>query len=240
MSPRNSRAVIAACQRSTVAALAAAVVLSGSGLAGCGVVTDIRHTVAGNRATIDAFTGKLKSGATTFAVTYVTTGSSPSMIVYAAQPPNRLAFKDTPGKGSDDGKVDIVVNSSGEYFCTPRPHSRWSCRKQGKASAAVQNKVFGFYTPAHWIEFLKGFALAAGFAGDKITTSSKTVNGFSLQCVDFRATGSGGKSSVCSTAQGILGYVKIAGDSTSFRIKAYTTAPPAALFSLPPRAKVTR
>jgi len=168
-------------------------------------------------------------------------GSAPSTIVYAAQPPNRLAFSDTPsGPGNDDGNVDIVANSSGEYICTPRPHSRWLCRKQGKISAAVENKIFAFYTPAHWIDFLRGFSLAAGFAGEKITTSSKTVNGFSLQCVGFRATGSGPRSSICSTAQGILGYVKIAGDSTSFRIKSYSASPPAALFRLPPRARVRK
>ena len=59
----------------------------------------------------------------------------------------------------------------------------------GKASALVQNRIFDLYTPAHWVAFLKGFALAAGFAGDKVSTSNKTVNGFAMSCVDFRASG---------------------------------------------------
>ncbi len=34
---------------------------------------------------------------------------------------------------------------------------RWTCQKLGKASAAVQNKIFGFYTPSHWVAFLRTF-----------------------------------------------------------------------------------
>ena len=48
-------------------------------------------------------------------------------------------------------------------LCSPpgSGHARWTCQKLGKASAAVQNQILGFYTPAHWIAFLKTFALAA-------------------------------------------------------------------------------
>ena len=60
-----------------------------------------------------------------------------------------------------------------------------------------------------------------------------------MQCVDFRAAGVAGISTICTTAQGILGYVKVASDPTSFQIKAYSPAPPAALFRLPPGAQVT-
>ena len=171
----------------------------------------------------------------------MTTGSAPATIVYAVQPPKGLAFKDTV-KGGNGAGVDLVVNSSGEYACTPPgtgAGSRWTCQKLGKASALVQNRIFDLYTPAHWVAFLKGFALAAGFAGDKVSTSHKTVNGFVMSCVDFRASGIAGTSTICSTAQGILGYVKVAGDSTSFRIKSYTTSPSPALFRLPPGAAVT-
>lgn len=51
--------------RGTAAALAGAVMLSGLALAGCGVVNEVSkigHTVAGNKATIDAFTVTLQSG----------------------------------------------------------------------------------------------------------------------------------------------------------------------------------
>ncbi len=223
---------------------AAALALTVLGLSGCSVVKTVekvKNDVEGNKATIDAFTGKIQSGeATTFQATYVTTGSAPATIVYAVRPPTGLAFTDSPSGAGSTG-VDVVVNSSGEYSCTPPPGSTstWQCEKLGAASAAAQNKVFDLYTPSHWVAFLKDFSLAAGIAGDKVTSSSMTVNGFPMQCVDFNAPGVPGTSTICTTAQGILGYVKVASDSTSFEIKNYSGSPPASLFQLPPGAKVT-
>ena len=232
--------------RGTATALAGAVMLSCLAQAGCGVVNEVSkigHTVAGNKATIDTFTAKLQSAeATPFEAKYRTTGSAPATIVYAVQPPKGLLFSDSStsgGKGLPGTK--IVVNGSGEYVCSPpgSGHARWTCQKLGKASATVQNQIFGLYTPAHWVAFLKTFALAAGFAGDKVSTSTRTVHGFGMSCVDFRASGVPGTSTICTTSRGVLGYVKVAGDSTSFQIKSYTTSPSAALFQLPHGAKVT-
>jgi hypothetical protein len=225
--------------------LAAGVVVSAFGLTGCGIVSAVKkvaHNVETNRATIDAFTAKVQSGeAASFEVTYVTTGSSPATIVYAVEPPTGLAFTDT-SSGTGITGVDIVANSSGKYTCTPPSSgsgSGWLCHKLGTASVASQNKLFDFYTPAHWTAFLTDFSLAAGIAGDTVTSSTMTVNGFSMQCVDFRAPGVAGTSTICTTAQGILGYVNVAADSTSFEIKSYTPSPPASLFELPPGATVT-
>jgi|CZKT01.1.fsa_nt_gi hypothetical protein len=246
MTLHTGLAAIVGDRRRIAGAIGIALILPGMGLTGCGVVRAVKkitHDMAANRATIDAFTGKLKSGeATTFEATYVTTGSSPARIVYAVRPPKGLAFTDSPSAGGSSGTgtaADIVVNSSGAYSCSaPSAGSGWSCEKLGTA-AAVKNKVLGFYTPAHWVAFLRDFALAAGFAGDSVTTSSMTVHGFSMQCVDFRAPGVQGTSTICTTAQGILGYVKVASNPTSFEITAYSTSPPAALFKLPHGAKVT-
>jgi hypothetical protein len=66
-----------------------------------------------------------------------------------------------------------------------------------------------------------------------------TVNGFNMDCVDFVAPGVKGTSTICSTSAGILGYVKVASVKTSFRLTSYTTSPSAALFALPPGAKIT-
>jgi hypothetical protein len=221
-----------------------ALVLAAFGLSGCSVVRavdKVKHDVEGNKSTIDAFTSKIQSGeSTTFEATYITTGSAPATIVYAVQPPKGLAFTDTPS-GSDSTSADVIVNSSGEYSCTPPSGSTstWSCQELGSASATVENQIFDIYTPSHWVGFLRDFSLAAGLAGDKVTSSSMTVNGFSMQCVDFVAPGVAGTSTICSTAQGILGYVKVASDATSFEIKSYSGSPPASLFQLPPGAKVT-
>jgi hypothetical protein len=246
MTPRPDRAVILPGRRHSAAVVAIALMLSGFGLTGCGVVravNKIRQNVAANRAIIDQFSNGLKSGqAKPFEATYVTTGGSPAKIVYAVQPPDRLLFKDTlSGSGSNAGNGDIIVNSSGAYSCAApsSASSHWVCQKLGKARAATRNQILNFYTPSHWVVFLRDFSLAAGFAGDKVTSSTLTVNGFSMNCVDFRATGIRGTSRICTTAQGILGYVKVASDPTSFEITAYSPSPPASLFRLPPGAKVT-
>jgi hypothetical protein len=249
MNPDSPRAITHA-RRALMGVAMVALVGSGFILTGCSVVRDVSkvaHDVEGNKATIDAFTNKMSSSAaTTFEVTYVTTGSSPATIIYAVQPPKGLAFKDTPsgsttGTGGQINTFDLVVNGSGEFACTPPTSggsSSWQCEKLSGANANAENQIFDFYTPSHWVTFLKDFSLAAGFAGDKVSSSSMTVNGFSMSCVDFVASGVPGTSTICTTSQGILGYVKVAGDSTSFEIKSYSSSPSTSLFQLPPGAKV--
>jgi hypothetical protein len=65
------------------------------------------------------------------------------------------------------------------------------------------------------------------------------VNGISMHCVDFNAKGVKGTSTICSTAQNILGYVKVAGNPDSFELKSYSSSPAASLFQLPAGAKIT-
>jgi len=65
------------------------------------------------------------------------------------------------------------------------------------------------------------------------------VNGFSMHCVDLFAKGEGA-STFCTTAQDVLGYVRVGAQSTSFEIKSYTSSPPASAFQLPAGATVTR
>ncbi len=224
--------------------MCAVLVLSAIVATGCGAVNAAKravHDVESNKATIDTFTDKVKAGeASAFEATYVTTGSTPATIVYAVRPPTGLAFTETPSAGAGAGAVDIVVNPSGEFSCSAPPagSSTWSCQRLAAANASTENQIFGFYTPAHWITFLRDFSLAAGLAGDKVTTSTMTVNGFNLQCVDVRAGGVPGTSTICSTDQGILGYVKVATDATSFKIKSYSGSPPSSLFETPPGATI--
>jgi hypothetical protein len=219
--------------------LVAVAILSGAiGLSGCSAVkaaNTIRHDVDNNRATISSFTTQLKSSAATpFEATYVTTGANPTTVVYAVSPPTGVAFTETPTNKSTPS-VNIIVNSNGEYSC-----SGLNCQKLPAVDAQTENKIFDFYTPSHWVTFLRDFSLAAGFAGDKVTSSTKTVNGFSMNCVDFKASGVPGTSTICSTSQGILGYVKVASDKTRFEIKSYTASPSSSLFQLPAGAKVTK
>jgi len=243
MAPTTHRAADAIDLGRRVGAAVAALVVVTFAVTGCSAINAIKkavHTVEGNKSTIDAFTNKMQSSAATpFEATYVTTGSSPATIVYAVQPPKGLAFTDTPS-GTGSVSADIIVNSSGEYSCQPPSGgSGWSCQMLDPVSAQTENQIFDFYTPSHWIGFLQDFSLAAGFAGDKVTSSTMSVNGFNMSCVDFQASGVPGISKICTTAQGILGYVNVASDSTSFEIKSYTTSPAASLFQVPAGATIT-
>jgi hypothetical protein len=213
-------------------------------LSGCSVVSaahKIVNTVEGNKHVIDGFTDNLKSGApSSFEATYSTTGTSPATVTYAVKPPNEVALTDTES-GSSGTDIDVVVNGAGSYYCT-RPVSDaapWSCQKGEGASAAQGQALLDIYTPAHWVTFLDDFSLAAGFAGDKVTTSTMSVNGFAMSCVDFVAPGVPGTSTICSTAQHLLGSVQVASSATSFEIKSFSTSPPASLFTVPPGATIT-
>jgi hypothetical protein len=231
-------------QRSRIGVLIASLVAVGVFATGCSAVGKIKeavHTAEGNKATIDSFSQNLQSTKDApFEATYTTTGASPATVVYAVDPSSGgLAFHETQ-TGANASNVQIIVNSSGEYLCNQSGSAgAWSCQKLSKADAATQNKIFDIYTPSHWISFLQGLSLVAGLAGDKVTTSTKSLNGFDMNCVDLVATGVSGTSTICSTSQGILGYVNVASDSTSFQITDYSSSPPASLFQLPPGATVT-
>jgi hypothetical protein len=257
MTETTDRALTVASRHRIAGVVFAGVMLSSLGFTGCSVIKaakKIEGTVRSNKAVMGAFTNKIKAGeGTTFEATYVTTGSSPETVVYAVQPPSGLAFSLTPSATSTTvsgsaNNVDIIVNQSGEYLCTPPSaasgaggsgSSKWKCEKAPKTSAADYNNILDFYTPAHWVKFLGDFAIGAGFAGDKVSSSTMTVNGFAMSCVDLVAPGVSGTSTICTTAQNILGYVKVAQDSTSFEITKYSASPSASLFQLPPGATVT-
>lgn len=242
MSGRFSRAVTAVGIRGSAGVAAAGLVLLGS--AGCSVVqkiNDIRHAVDANRQVIQTFTQGLKnSKAIPFQVTYVTTGTSPTTVVYAVRPPKDISFKETSAAGGGASDVNLVANASGEFTCSqPTQGAQFQCVKLGNASAVAQNQLFAIYTPSHWVTFLEAFSIAAGVAGDKVTTSNMTVNGFPLSCVNFKTKNVAGTSTICTTSQGILGYVKVASQPTSFEIKGYSATPPASAFQLPAGAKIT-
>jgi hypothetical protein len=223
-----------------------AILLAGITVTGCSVVKAVdkaKNTVEGNKAVIGDFTKNVQSGESqNFEAIYQTTGTSPATIVYAVEKPKGLLFRDTPsGSSNTSNSFDIVVISSGEYACTPPSSSspQWSCEKLPPGTAAQENSILDFYTPSHWVTFLNDFSIAAGFAGDKVGSSDMTVNGFSMHCVDLQAPGVPGTSTICTTSQGVLGYVKVATDSTSFEIKTFIASPPASLFQLPAGAKIT-
>ncbi len=238
------RAVRPLIQRrsAAVGAVAGAILLAGL-LGGCGVVSAIHKaasTVESNKTTVDDFTSKLSSAPTSFVVTYTTTGSQPATVVYAVSPPHSVAFTVTPAQGSGTAPVDLVVNSKGTYSCTLPPPSGTgpTCTRYGKLDASGMSDLVDLYTPSHWVSFLKGVSLVAGLAGDKVTSSSMSVNGFAMKCVNLNASGVG-TTTLCTTPQNLLGYVKSPSDSTTFQITKYSGTPSPTLFQIPSGAKVT-
>jgi hypothetical protein len=230
--------------RSRIGIVMMALVVFGVVATGCSVVGKVKqavHNVEGNKATIDSFSQNLQSDKDTpFEATYTTTGGTPATVVYAVDPSSSgLAFHETQ-TGSGASNLQVIVNSSGEFECNQSGSGgAWSCQKLGQADAASENKIFDIYTPSHWVAFLKGVSLVAGLAGDKVTTSTMSLNGFDMNCVDLVAQGVTGTSTICSTSQGVLGYVKVASNSTSFQITNYSSSPASTLFQLPPGATVT-
>src|SRR5215469_5608260 len=218
-----------------LAAAAFAFVLLSGAASGCAVVNkinSIRHTIDKNRATIQTFTQGLENTKSIpFQATYVTTGTTPTTVVYAVRPPKDISFSESAAGGSNSTR--LIANGSGEYACSHvSAGAQWTCKKLAKANATAQNQLFAIYTPSHWVAFLHLVAIGAGLAGDKVTTSTMTVNGFAMNCVDLFAKSSG-RSTICTTKQNILGYVKVASQSTVFEIKSYTSSPPSSAFRLP-------
>jgi hypothetical protein len=115
-----------------------------------------------------------------------------------------------------------------------------TCTKLGKLDALARNQIVDIYTPQHWVSLLDGFALAAGFAGGKVTMSDMTVNGFALHCISVKTTASSQLTTICTTPQNLLGYARLAGSTTAFEIKAYSASPSPALFTLPRGAKIAQ
>ncbi|HEY1829159.1 MAG TPA: hypothetical protein VGG38_02830 [Acidimicrobiales bacterium] len=219
----------------------AVVALEAFGVSACSALKKINvavHDVRGNKTVVDNFNSKLNTAPTTFEAVYTTTGSNPATVTYAAQLPKDVAFTVTSTGSGSTAPVHLVQNASGEYACD-QSSGTWSCDKIDGIAASTQNALIDFYTPGHWVRFLSGFALAAGFAGDQVSTSTMSLNGFSMNCIDLVTPGTSGKSTICSTSQGVLGFVQTVGDSTSFEITKFSSSPAASLFELPPGAKIT-
>ncbi len=229
------------------AAWPVAILIAAAALSGCSLIHKVQtavHTAKGNLDTINSFDASMTSKVPpNFQVTYQTSGSSPATVVYAVEAPKELAFTVTPTSGSTDA-VHLVANATGEYACTPPSAggssgaSSWTCDKLDASTATAQSSLYGIYTPQHWVALIKGLGIAAGVAGDKVSTSTMTANGFKMSCLDLVATGTPGTSTICTTSQGLLGYAKAAGDSTSFTITAYSGSPSSSVFQLPAGAKI--
>lgn len=239
----------------------------GVAISGCSVVKAIHNAIKATESLKNLNSQLQKSETATFEVTYQTTGSSPSTIIVAQQPPHNYLTAVPASAGS--GAFEYVANANGSYACsqsststsgagstggsgssgtatTARAGAGWTCERFAAGQASTYNAIGQIYTGAYWYTILAAVSTAAAFVGDNVKSSTMSVNGFNLQCTSITAknTGSTGSSSPqvgtwCTTSQGILGYVSASGSSSAFEIKSYTTTPSSSLFQLPAGAKVT-
>ncbi len=223
-------------------AVAAAAVLA----AGCGTVASVEkaaRTVTGNVGTIGSFTHSLQASQDTpFSVTYQTSGSQHATVSYAVRPPSDLSFTaSTTAGGSGSPTTHLIANATGQYSCEQEGGGTPTCEKLPASQASAEEAITSLYSAGHWVTFLEGLSVAAGLSGHSVHTTTMTVNGFALRCLEIAGTGgsSGSQTStICLTAQGILGYVDVAGADASFSITQYSADPDPSLFELPAGATV--
>jgi hypothetical protein len=222
-------------------------------LSGCSVVKAIKavHALVKGNAAINNLTKQLQQSENAkFDVTYETTGSPSSTVEYATDPPTDFAFISPAQNGN--AASEVIQNSSGYYTCSQGSgsDSKWTCDKVAVASDDDIGAVFQVYTGAYWFGILDVYAsVASALTNVKVAQSTKSVNGFSLQCVNITAppgsgtTGSNSADSTgtwCITQQGLLGYVAANGDNQDVtEIKSYSGSPAASLFQPPAGATIT-
>jgi hypothetical protein len=197
------------------------------------------HNMLHGSAAISSLSSKISAGdSAAYEVTYVTTGSSPATINYAADPPHDFAFDDT----TSTGELRLFAGPAGQFECNrPKSTGTWSCLETNVTGINTTKLMYALYSGSYWIDFLRIYSVAAALHGVTITSSTMTVNGFNLQCA---MVVSGNKpnqttSKVCVTSHGILGYVSVAAKAADFEIKSYSAFPSASLFSVPAGATVT-
>jgi hypothetical protein len=217
--------------------MGAILLLSGLVAAGCGggsTAPKPIHHHESTRAVIAAFVATLEAGkSSSYAATYSTGGTARGTAVYAVGPAREISFTDTPSAGSPPYR--ILLNRSGKRVCSRSTNhlGSWSCQALSGGAVTVKARLFGYYSASHWVTFLRDFSLAASLPGDQATTSTRTVHGFDVECIELRAVGVPGTSTLCSTKNGVPAYVNIATNPDTFAIEHLDRSPAASLFSTP-------
>ena len=183
-----------------------------------------------------AFLGKFQSGEhLTFTATYTITSSSGTdkltSLTIAQQSPNQL-FKAV----TTTGTFEFLTIGTKSYLCS-QTAGKWICLNGGKSLPEAD--LFAVYEPGTYLPLVQ----AAAKDGAHASYSTKTVNGFPLQCVTVTgATGQKGTGTFCVTSQGVLGYVSYSGTgsgSGSFSITNFSGSVPGSDFTLPAKPTAT-
>jgi hypothetical protein len=200
-------------------------------------------TAAGGGGGLSALASSLQTGQTrTYDAVYKATESSGTSetVEYAAVPPSEFAVIVT----SSSGVGEYIETTGHAYACNQKTSGgAWTCIDFGAAGLGAYADLVQIYQGKYWYTDVEAIKSYSGLAGFKVSNSSMSVAGQSLQCVTWSGgpaaettAGSGGE--VCVTSTGVLGYVH-AGTST-FELTSYSTAVSGSKFQTPAGATITQ
>lgn len=210
---------------------------AGSG-AGTSSSTSTSSATGGAAGSLGAITSKLQGAANTpFEATYAISGSTgTTSLELAVSPPGKFVFVTTSANGSKDELIsagqlsDSCVQAGGSWTCTALPQSQF---------ASVE-RALQIYKSSYWTRILAGLQSAAKAGGIKVTASTKSLAGQTVQCVTYSGAAAGSGGEICVTRDGVLAYVRSAANGSSFALSTYSTSPPPSLFGLPPGATIAK
>ena len=143
---------------SRTAAIAVVAVPLALGLTGCSAIgkavnaVKAIHNILHGSAAIDSLYDEIRAGdGAAYDVTYVTTGTSPATINYAADPPAEFAFDDK----TSSGELRLFAGSTGQYECNRSGAAQWMCDKTDFSGVNTSKMAYALYSGAYWIDFLK-------------------------------------------------------------------------------------
>jgi hypothetical protein len=168
----------------------------------------------------------------TFSLTYVSTGSSPSTVILEQKPPMQL-FK--------SGTGEVVFDGRKAYYCDTSSTPA-TCMSYGSAGSSPLGSMMSAYDAGTYAGIMKGWEglVSAGIAGYHISFSTATFAGQPSDCVTWDYQGD--KAKYCVTTSGVLAFVGGGSGSSSstFELTKYSTSVSAADFSLPKGATITK
>ncbi len=140
----------------------------------------------------------------------------PDQVTYAVQPPKDVAFSQTATGARGTGNLNLISNGRRVRVQPASASSGWTCQKLNQVEAIAQNQLVGS-TPRRTGSRSSDLLLRRRRRrrqGDDLQHDRQRLP---MKCLDSRAKGIKGISTICTTKQNILGYVKVAGEATSSR-----------------------
>ena len=198
-------------------------------------------SVAGGGSGLDALAQSLQNGQTqSYDATYKVTNSNgqTESVEYASSPPSNYAVSVT----NAGGNAQYIGTAAHSYACNQKSGGgAWSCFDLGTSGLGAYAGLVQLYQGKFWYQDVVAIKAYAGLAGFKVSTSTRSLAGQSLNCVSWSGgpTGQNSGGEVCVTTSGILGYVHAEAGNTTFELQSLSTSPPASKFQPPAGATIT-